>query len=231
MAQPEYVPVVSGVINENTPPLRSSQPAVDLAGFFDLVEKAMANYIKSEYKADQVIPLLVHEFPKERLAKPDTPFDIITYKIKQAEMSPTMKDGSKPRSPRQRQSVTHPTLGTNYQFVTNAWWEDVQAEFCIWSKSSRNSFLIGDWFHLFMMKFAFTYKLFFSRGIQNFKFVSRSDDEVDQSFGQELYKVRLTYAFRIEKFTFVEQRLLTDLDIYFGVSSASSHINLAPTDD
>lgn len=231
MAQTQYTPVVVGVENENTLPLRSSQPKVDLPGFFDLVAKAVTVYIKTEGQADQVTPTLVHEFPKERLAQTDSPFNVITYKIVGGGMAPTMNDGSTPRSPKQRQVVQHPTLGKNYSLVTAGWWELFQAEFCIWSKSSRNAFLMTDWFHTFMMKYAFVYKLFLSRGVSNFRFVKRADDEVDHSFGQELYKCRLTYEFRIEKLLFAEARQLTDLDIYFGVSGAGANITLQPSDE
>lgn len=231
MAQTQYTPVITGVENENTPPLRSSQPAVDLPGFFHLVETCMGIFIKTEGQADQVKPTLVHEFPKQRLAKTDDPFNVITYKVSNGEMAATMKDGSKPRSPKQRNSVTHPTLGKNYALKTFGHWEMYQAEFCIWSKSSRNAFLMADWFHTFMMKYAFLYKVFFSRGVQVFRFVKRADDEVDHSFGQELYKCRLTYEFRLEKLLFAEERVLTDLDVYFGVSSPADHIEIQVTPD
>lgn len=227
MTQTQYKPVTVGVVNENTPPLRGPRPAVDIPGFFDLVEQAMAVYIKTEGQPDQTKPTLVHDFPKERLAKPDDMFDIITFKVSEARMAPTLNDGSAPRGPRTRQVKTHPTLaGFNLQI--DGWWELVQAEFCVWSKSSRNADLVADWFHKFMMKYAFQYKFFYSRGVNNFRFVRRADDDVDHSFGQELYRRRLTYEVRLESLLAVEQKVLTDLDINYGVSGPDQEINLTP---
>jgi|SRR5271166_3196129 len=210
------------------PPLRSSQPAVDIPGFFDAVEQALALYIKTEGPPDNTKPTLVHEFPKERLAKVDDKFDIITFKVGLSEMAPTMKDGSKPRSPSQRELKAHPTLaGYNLQIV--GWWELVQAEFSVWSKSSRNADLVAAWFHGFMVKYAFVYKFFLSRGVNNFRFVKRADDDVDHSFGQELYRRRLTYEFRLETLFGIEQKVLTDVDVTYGISGQTDAIELTPT--
>lgn len=216
------------VQNENTPPLRSSQPAVDIPGFFDLVEEALTLYVKTEGPPDQTRPILVHEFPKERIAKPDDKFDVITFKVALSEMAATMNDGSKPRSPRLRESKPHPKLA-GYNITIGGWWELVQAEFTVWSKSSRNADLVADWFHKFMMKYAFLYKLFLSRGVQNFRFVKRADDDVDQSFGQELYKRRLTYEFRLETLIGAEQKQLTDVDVNYGVENNTDTITLTST--
>jgi hypothetical protein len=209
------------------PRMRSTLPAVDIPGFFDAVQKALNLHIKSEGQPDQTRPTLVHEFPKERLAKPDDKFDVITYKIASAVMAPTLNDGSAPRSPRLREVKVHDKLdGFNLQ--VEGWWELVQAEFRIWSKSSRNADLVADWFHTFMRKYAFLYKYFLARGVQNFRFVKRADDDVDQLFGQELYTRRLTYEFRLETLFAVEQKQLTDLDIIYGINGPTDTINIKP---
>lgn len=216
------------VQDENTPPLRSSQPAVDIPGFFDIVEKALALYIQTEGPPDNTKPTLVHEYPKERLARPDDTFDVITFKVLESTMAPTMNDGSKPRSPKARETKNHPKLaGFNVQII--GWWELVQAEFSIWSKSSRNADLVAAWFHGFMVKYAFAYKFFSTRGVNNFRFVRRADDDVVQTFGQELYRRRLTYEFRLETLFAVEQKQLTDVDVTYGVSGPTDSINIKPT--
>jgi hypothetical protein len=216
------------VQDENTPPLRSSQPMVDIPGFFDLCQKALDLYLKVADPPDQTKPLLVHEFPKERLMKEDDKFDVITYKVASGTMAPTMNDGSTPRTPKLRETKPHPKL-TNYNVEIYGHTELIQAEFIIWSKSSRNAHLIAEWFHAFMMRTAYVLKLFLSRGVQNFRFIGRKDDDVDQSFGQELYKNRLTYEFRIERLFAGEQRQLTDLDLNYGVNGPTDSINLKPT--
>lgn len=216
------------VPNENTPPLRSTQPAVDIPGFFDAVEQAMALHLKTEGTPDGTKPTLVHEFPKQRLAKTDDAFDLVTFKVVNATMAPTMNDGSKPRTPKERELKPHSRLaGFNLQIY--GWSELVQAEFSIWSKSSRNADTITAWFHRFMMLYAFPYKFFLARGVQNFRFVKRADDDVDQSFGQELYRRRLVYEFKLETLLAAEQKQLTDLDVNYGVNGPTDTINLKPT--
>lgn len=199
-------------------PIKSSRPAVDIPGFFDAVEQAMDLHIKSEGTPDGTKPTLVHEFPKERLAKPDDLFDVITFKVASSEMAPTMNDGSRPRSPVQRETRSHPTLG-GYNLQIVGWWELVQAEFTIWSKSSRNSDTVAAWFHQFIVKYAFIYKFFMARGVQHFRFVKRADDDIDQSFGQEVYKRRLTYEFRLETLFAYEPKQLTNVDVTYGIKN------------
>jgi hypothetical protein len=220
--------VIAPIPNENMPPLKSSQPAVDIPGFFDAVEQALNLFIKTEGTPDNTKPTLVHEFPKERLAKPDDVFDVITFKVAKSEMAPTLNDGSKPRNPTSREVKPHPELaGFNVQ--TFGWWELVKAEFSVWSKSNANADIVTAWFHDFMVKYAFLYKFFLARGVQNFRFVDRADDDIDLYFGQELYRRRLTYEFRLETLFSVEQKQLTDLDINYGVSSPSDSINIRPS--
>lgn len=211
-----------------TSPLRSSQPTVDIPGFLDLVEKAMALYIKTEGTPDGTKPILVHEFPKERLAKTDDKFDIITFKVAEAVMAPTLNDGSTPRSPRLREVKDHPKLA-GFNIAIQGWWELVKIEFSVWSKSSRNADTIAAWFHNFIIRYAFVYKFFLSRGVQNFRFVKRADDDVDHSFGQELYRRRLTYEVRLETLFGVEEKELTDIDITYGINGPTDSITLKPT--
>lgn len=195
-----------------TPRLRSSLPAVDIPGFFDCVEQAMALYIKSVGMPDGTSPTLVHEFPKERLGIPDDPFDVITYKIHKSTMAPTMNSGAAPRRPKLREVKQHPNL-YGFNLRIEGWWELVQPQFIIWSKSSRHADTIAAWFHQFMVSFAFVYKFFEARGVTNFRFVERSDDDMDLSQGQEVYKRRLTYEMRLESLLFAEEKQLTDLTI------------------
>lgn len=227
MSETQFVPVITGVVNENTPPLRSSLPAVSIPGFFDAVEQALAVHIKTEGTPDSTRPTVVHEFPKERIAKTDDKFDIITFKVANAVMAPTMNNGASPRSPRLREVRQHPKLA-GYNLAVEGWVELVQVEFCIWSKSSRNADLVADWFHTFIRKYAFIYKFFMARGVQNFRFVKRADDDIDHSFGQEVYRRRLTYEFRLETLFGFEEKQLTDLDINYGVSGPNDSITLEP---
>lgn len=202
----------------SNPPERSPLPAVDIPGFFDAVEQALQLHIKTEGGPEGLNPVFVHEFPKERLAKPDQTFDVITFKVASSEMAPTLNDGSKPRAPVQRQVKRDSRLG-GYNEVYVAWTELVNAEFSIWSKSSLSADIITAWFHDFMMRYAFVYHFFQARGIQLFRFVKRWDDDVDQSFGQELYRRRIQYEFKLETVLKFEQKQLTDVDLIYGIKN------------
>jgi hypothetical protein len=215
------------LIPRQPPPLRSTQPAVDIPGFFDAVEKALLVYIKADGTPDNTTPIFVHEFPKERLAEADKPFDIITFKVLDASMAPTMNDGSSPRGPKRRQIREDPKKA-GYNLDTYGWWELVQAEFSIWSKSNRNADAITAWFHLFMMKYAFVYKFFMSRGVEQFRFVCRRDDDRDTSYGQEVYRRRLVYEFRLESLFTTEVKQFTELNVNYGVSGPNDTIVIPP---
>jgi len=210
------------------PPERSPLPAVDIPGFFDAVEQALLLHIKTEGGPEGLNPVFVHEFPKERLAKPDQIFDIITFKVASSEMAPTLNDGSKPRSPVQRQSSNDPKLG-GYSKVVWGWTELVNAEFSIWSKSSLSADIITAWFHDFMVKYAFVYHFFQARGVQLFRFVKRWDDDVDHSFGQELYKRRVQYEFKLETLFVFTHKQLTDVDITYGIKNPDGKVNQVDT--
>lgn len=215
--------------DKTVPPLRSSQPAVDIPGFFDATAQAFALHLKTVGPPDDNMkPAFVHEFPKERLARTDDKLDLVTFRVLDAVMAPTLNDGSTPRGPKLRESKTHDKMhGFSIQVV--GWWELVQAEFSIWSKSSRNADTVANWFHQFMMRYAHVYKFFQARGVQNFRFVKRADDDVDHNWGQEIYRRRLIYEFRLETLFAFEQKQLTDLDINYGVKGPNDSIVLKPT--
>jgi hypothetical protein len=212
------------IIPRQPPPGRSPLPAASIPIFFDIVEKALALHIKAEGTPDGTRPKFVREFPKERIAKPDQVFDVITAKVVSSEMAPTLNDGTKPRAPVQRQSKPNPELG-GYNEVVYGWWELVNVQFMVWSKSSRNADLIGDWFHAFMMRYAFAYHFYQARGIQLFRFVKRWDDEVDHSFGQEVYTRIIQYEFKLETLMKFDHKQLTNLDITYGIKNPDGKSN------
>jgi hypothetical protein len=211
-----------------SPPERSPLPAINISGFFDAVEQALQLHIKTEGNPEGLNPVFVHSFPKERVAKPDQVLDLITFRVISSEMAPTLNDGSKPRSPVLRENTPDHKLG-GYNKVVWGWRELVNAEFCIWSKSNLSADVITTWFHDFMVKFAFVYQFFKVRGVQNFRFVKRDSDEVNQSFGQELYTRRLQYEFTLETLFVFEHKQLTDIDIIYGIKNPDGKCNQVDT--
>jgi hypothetical protein len=212
---------------ELTPPrLRSSLPAVDIGGFFKAVDEALNLHLGSSKWPEGTKPVLVHSFPKERITKPDDPFDVITFSVGGSEMAATSNDGSRiPRGPTLRDKVVSKTK-YGYDNVTVAWKEEVAVIFNIWSRSNRRADDMVNWFHRFMMKYGAVYKFFMARGVDRFQFVRRGRDEVENVEGQEIYKRSLVYMIRIEYVDVLEEKLLETVTLNVGVVLPTDTIEL-----
>jgi hypothetical protein len=194
-------------------PLRNKQPAVDIAGFFDLLQQAFAIHVKTLGTPEGVVPIFVETFPKERLTEPDTPFNVITYRISNSIMAPTGNDGRTPRAPSIRE-VKQSEEKSNYLIQVDGWWEQVIVTFEIWCRDNADANKLVIWFHNFMMTWAFTLKFFEGHGINNFAFVQRLEDTAPRTDDQELYLRQLSYTFRLETLVAFEQRKLTAITLY-----------------
>jgi hypothetical protein len=200
------------------PPLRSSKAAVDINGFFEIVGQALAEYIKTEGAPAGTAPFYTETFPKQRLTKPDTPFDAILWTVEAGGMAPTSNDGTVvPREPSLRQ-VYKKQDEAGYNQVVNAWWETYTVQFEIWSKSNPYANQLAVWFHRFLIRYAYVYKFFGAFGIQQFRYVARKSDAVETRENQELYVRRLQYSFRLELLDSFKERQLTDLTLNIGVN-------------
>jgi hypothetical protein len=194
-------------------PLRNKQPAVDIAGFFDLLQQAFAIHVKTVGTPEGVVPVFVESFAKERLTQPDSPYNIITYRVSNSVMAPTMKDGSTPRAPRSREEKQSDEK-SNYIVVVSGWWEQVVVTFEIWCENNANANKLAIWFHSFMMTWAFTLKFFEGRGVNNFAFLQRLEDSQPRVDDQEVYLREIQYTFRLETLVAFEKRKLTELTLY-----------------
>ena len=142
------------------PPLRSSKPAADINGFFQIVGQALAEFIKTEGAPEGTVPVYVETFPKERLSEPDTAFDVILFHVVSGEMAPTSNDGATvPRSPMLR-NVTRIPSQAGYNLAQYGWWENYTVEFEVWSKSNSVANSLAVWFHRFLIRYAYYYKFF-----------------------------------------------------------------------
>jgi hypothetical protein len=207
------------LLHQVPPPLRSSEPAADIQGFFRAVGEALDLHVKTAGAPDGITPVYVHSFPKERLSQPSVPgqpgkpFDVITHHVLDGGMSATSNDGSRvPRAPVLREKKPHPDK-TGYALCTTGWWEDATVVFTIWSNSNENADELTVWFHRFMMRYAYFYGFFQARGIQQFRFVKRLEDDTEDREGQELYRRYLAYSLRLEYLDTFEERQLTDVTL------------------
>lgn len=214
----------------SVPPLRSSQPAADIQGFFQITGEALALHVQTAGAPDGVTPVYVHAFPKARLSEPGKPFDVITHHVYDGGMSATSNDGSRvPREPARRERRPHPTKA-GYNLCTLAWWEDVSVMFTIWSNSNENADELTTWFHKFLMRYASFYQYFRARGVQQFRFVRRLEDTTEDREGQELYARRLIYRIRIEYLDTFEERQLTDVTLNLTAGQETTTRELAAGD-
>jgi hypothetical protein len=196
------------------PPLRSSEAAADIQGFFRIVGEALAVHVKTAGTPDGVTPVYVHSFPKERLSEAGKPFDVVTHHVLDGGMSATSNDGSRiPREPALRERTPHPTKA-GYNLCNQGWWEDTAVVFTIWSNSNENADELTTWFHKFLMRYAYFYGYFKAYGIQQFRFVKRLEDGTEDREGQELYHRRLVYSCRLEYLDSFEERQLTDVTVH-----------------
>jgi hypothetical protein len=199
------------------PPLRSSKPAADINGFFQIVGQALVEFIKTEGAPEGTVPVYVETFPKERLSEPDTAFDVILFHVVSGEMAPTSNDGATvPRSPMLRNVARIPSQA-GYNLAQYGWWENYTVEFEVWSKSNSVANSLAVWFHRFLIRYAYYYKFFEAFGVQQFKFAGRQEDKSDEKENQELQIRRLRYSFRLEFLDTFTERQLTDLTLNFTI--------------
>lgn len=196
------------------PPSRSSLPVVDYDGFFDIVTEAMQLHMDSQQLAEDRRPILVREYPKERLAEMDKGQEFISYAIHHVSMGGTATDGvgRVPRKPVLRESVSSPDKSF-YVRETYGWWENVVVEFTIWAKSELRASQLALWFHRFMMRYGTVLEFFRARGVQNFRFEERLADRFHQETGQELSTRCLRYSIRIEFLETYEKKTLEVVNV------------------
>jgi hypothetical protein len=197
------------------PALRSSLPAVHIGSFFDSVSKALSIYIKATPPPEGMSPVFTHDFPKERLQQPDKPFNVITFGVENSQMASSSNDNSRtPLAPQVRSSERNAQM-FGYNKTTLAWKELATVRFTCSSRSNKNADILVEWFHCFMMEYAFVQQYFKARGVDYFRFVEREADKIDQFSGQEIYQRFLKYQIRIEYLKVLLDRQLQTLDMTF----------------
>jgi hypothetical protein len=213
-------PPVHPPSHEVLPRIRSSRPAADIQGFFKLVEEAFNQYCQNVQDIPEgAEPIFVHSFPEQRLTArtdkgADQSFDVITHHVGDAEMAATSNDGSRvPFAPATIETRPHPQKA-GYNLITYGWWEKTVVVFTIWSKSNETADALAVWFHKFLMKYAFAFKYFLTRGVEHFKFEKRLEDDTETRQGQELYRRRLAYSFRLQYLDSYEAPQIRDVQVH-----------------
>lgn len=191
------------------PRVRSSKPAVDYARFFQVLQEALDLYAKSTQVPDELKPLLVEDYPKNRQGKFDHSFDVITFSIVEAQPAAMSNDGSRrQQAPMLHDYRPHPTKA-KYHLVTFGWKEEATIQFTVHAKSNARANELAAWFQRFLMAFIYGVRYFASYGVEKFYFLRRLEDAVIEKYGQELYVRPIQYHVRLNFLDHVE---LKDLE-------------------
>lgn len=195
-----------------TPPrLKNKQPAANIQGFFDLVGTALQLHLKAVGNPNSVPPIFLADDPKQRVTRADTAFDAIFYRVEKAQMANNTNDGvRKPKIMEIRETRHHPDKA-DYLIEVMGWREQVDVQFDIYSKDAESANRLAEWFHQFIMTWAWELKFFEGRGIENFEFLERLKDEAPRVDEQELYIRPLRYTFRLNRLFALEKRTITSL--------------------
>lgn len=203
------------------PPLRSTFPAADIKDFFTLLGQYLQADLKTFGQPDGLDPILVQDFPKERLSRPDATFNVITHHVLEACLAPTGNNGRTPRAPVHREVAVSPT-DAGYNQITLGWAEQATVQFEVWGKTNDEADLLARWFHRFLMRTAYQNQAFLAHGIEQFQFVKRLEDIQDTRESQELSQRPLVYTFRYQYVDTYTQHQLTDLSMNVSLGSSST---------
>lgn len=200
------------------PRTRSSLPAVGISGFFQAVDQALKLHLESEHWPDKLQPVFVHEFPKERIANAQAPFDVVTFHVEGSAMAPTSNnDGRIPKAPFEFNPVQSQQM-FGYNTQTLMWWQITNVAFDIYSRSNASADTLTEWFHQFMMLWGFGMKFFRARGVEQFCFLERKPDQIEKNKeGQELYKRTLVYQVRVQYLRTLLQKQFDSVTVTLGV--------------
>ncbi len=209
----EFVRIMLGEI-QRAPSnrLRSPYPAVDIDGFYSLVEEAMRTYQLAEGRAEERLIVFSEEYPPQNYDG-----EMVTVRLIDrgpAVMSKTAPQGS-PRElkPTVREVYDDPVL-PRYQIWELGWMRDNIIEFCIWSQTNKEANKIALWFEDFMNNNMWFFR---SRGVNQLYFNGRDNDFV--ILDKRLVGRPLTYFVRTEKITQLREKVLEEMVVNLTVTT------------
>jgi hypothetical protein len=208
----EFVRIMLGEI-QRAPSnrLRSPFPAVDIDGFYLLVEEAMRSYQLAEGRAEDRLVIFSEEYPPQNYEH-----EMVTVRL--IDRGPAVMSKSAPQgSPRElkptvREVYDDPVL-PRYQIWELGWMRDNIIEFCIWSQTNKEANKIALWFEDFMNNNMWFFR---SRGVNQLYFNGRDNDFV--ILEKRLVGRPLTYFVRTEKITQLREKVLEEMVINLTVT-------------
>lgn len=179
------------------PPYVSAKDAVDWNTFFDAVNTAFRLHLKESPFGPADTPILVEDFPKDRNGQFDQTFDVILWTVTKSEMAPTDNAGKRVPNGLRLLGKRPSPVKSGYLEVSVGWWELLESEFQIYAKSNERANVLANWFHRFLMQYAFSLNFFKAYGVTYFRFAGRQPDTKSTDFGEDLYVRRLRYEARL----------------------------------
>lgn len=209
----EFVRIMLGEIQRSpSNRLRSPFPAVDIDGFYSLVNEAMRVYQLAEGRAEDRLIIFSEEYPPENYER-----EMVTVRL--IDRGPAVMSKSAPQgSPRElkptvREVYDDPVL-PRYQIWELGWMRDNIIEFCIWSQTNKEANKIALWFEDFMNNNMWFFR---SRGVNQLYFNGRDNDFV--ILDKRLVGRPLTYFVRTEKITQLREKVLEEVVVNLTVTN------------
>lgn len=192
--------------------LRSPYPAVDIDGFYSLVEQAMRVYQLAEGRAEDRLIIYTEEYPLVQYER-----ETVTVRLVDrapAVMGKTAPQG-KPRElkPTVREVYDDPDL-PRYQIWELGWMRDNIIEFTMWSQTNKEANKMALWFEDFMNANMWFFR---SRGVNQLYFNGRDGDFV--ILDKRLVGRPLTYFVRTERITQLREKVLEEIVVNLTVTT------------
>jgi hypothetical protein len=188
------------------PPTQSSLPAADIDGFFRSVGEAITLELDLTNVAANRRPIYTEEWPKERLAKPNDPFDFIGYHVVGSRRASLSNRGQRAYKGLQLFNEEPSPVNEGYIRFTFGWLEEAIVQFTIFATSNRRSTDLMKWLQSLLIKYHNLYDFFKARGIDYLVFSERLEDAIEKTENQDLYTRRLQFVVRVPNLLTVEAK-------------------------
>ncbi len=188
------------------PPFQSSLSAADIDGFFRSVGDAITFELDLSNVSAGKRPLYTEEWPKERLASPNAPFDFIGYHVVGTRRASLSNKGQRSHKGLMLFEQKPSPVNEGYIQFTFGWIEEAIVQFTIFGISNRRATDLMKWFQNLVVKYHNLYDFFRARGIDYLVFSERLEDAIEKTENQDLYTRRLQFVVRVQNLLTVEAK-------------------------
>jgi hypothetical protein len=195
------------------PPIQSSLSAADIDGFFRSVGDAVTLELDLSNVSPDKRPLYTEEWPKERLAIPNSPFDFIGYHVVASRRASLSNKGQRAHKGLMLFDQKPSPVNEGYIQFTFGWIEEAIVQFTIFAPSNRRATDLMKWLQNLIVKYHDLYGFFRARGIDYLVFSERLEDALEKTESQELYTRSLQFVVRVQNLLTVEAKSLESIQL------------------